>query len=545
MSDPICGDTFTNPVLKGFHPDPSICRVEDRFFLVVSSFEYFPGIPIYTSTDLVTWESLGHVLDRPGQLDLRGAPASGGIYAPTIRYHDGVFYVTATNVSGNGHFIVRTTDPAGEWSDPVWIDQNGIDPSLYFEDGRAYFASTVEPDVAGPHLATPEFRRGIQQSVIDATSGTRLTEPVFIWEGTGGRFPEGPHIYRRGRFYYLLLAEGGTEYGHMVTVGRSRSLWGPFEPSPYGPLVDHRSIASDFQAVGHADLVALPNGDWWLVCLGVRPVGQWPRHLLGRETLLAAVHWTDDWPRVGSRAAIDAVQPRPALQPAPARPAAARDDFEQTRLSSVWQTVRAPLRNHDALSARPGWLTLRPGPDRLGGQTPAFVGRRQEDYDFVARTAADLDSRGDGDLAGLCVRMNEQHFFAFGIRRSAHGWQIVLRQVIGHLALCTVLGEVACPQVTLTVEGDPDVYRFRAETPDGTVLSAAPVMTKFLSTELAGGFTGVLVGMFAESGAGGSAVSHFDWFEYSGAARRLGRTAVEPSSAAAGRTDEDDGLITA
>jgi len=538
--------TFTNPVIKGFNPDPSICRVGDRFYLVVSSFEYFPGIPLYTSTDLVTWDLIGHVLDRTGQLELRGAPASGGIYAPTIRHHDGVFYVTATNVSGDGHFIVRAADPAGDWSDPVWVKQDGIDPSLFFEGGNAYFASTVEPDVSGPHLAFPDFTRGIQQSVVDVSTGQLLTEPRLVWEGTGGRFPEAPHLYRRGEFYYLVLAEGGTEYGHMVTVGRSDSVWGPFEPSPYGPLVDHRSIPTELAAVGHADLFELSNGDWWLVCLGVRPVGQWPRHLLGRETLLAPVRWTaDGWPRVGSGSAIEVVQERPALPAAPVRTRDGRDDFEQPLLSPGWQTVRRPLANRDLLTARPGWLTLRPGTDPLCGDTPAFLGRRQEDYDFVARTATELASDDEGDQAGLCVRMNESHFYALALRRSAQGWEIIFRQVIAHLSLCTVLAEVASPQVTLSVSGDPDVYRFQAETPDGTVVAAGPVSTKFLSTEMAGGFTGVFVGMYAESGAGGAAVSHFDWFEYSGAEPGHGRHPGQRPAASAEHPDGDGGQITA
>ncbi len=177
--------TFTNPVIPGFHPDPSICRVGGEYFLVTSSFEYFPGLPIFTSRDLVSWQPLGHVLDRESQLDLTRAPASGGIFAPTIRHHDGRFYVTATNVSDRGHFIVHAEDPAGPWSDPVWVDQNGIDPSLFFDEGHVYFTSNIEPDPAGPHVADPHFERGIQQSLVDPLTGAVLQEPRFIWGGTG------------------------------------------------------------------------------------------------------------------------------------------------------------------------------------------------------------------------------------------------------------------------------------------------------------------------------------------------------------------------
>jgi len=507
--------TFTNPVLTGFHPDPSICRVGDRFYLVVSSFEYFPGIPIFTSTDLVSWTPLGHVLDRPSQLDLSRASASGGIYAPTIRHHDGLFFVTATNVSGGGHFIVHASDPSGPWSDPVWVDQDGIDPSLFFEDGLAYFTSNIEPDPGGPHAEHPAFQRGIQQSLVEPKTGRLLGEPRFIWGGTGGRYPEAPHLYRRGDFYYLVLAEGGTEYGHMVTVGRSRSPWGPFEASPHGPLVSHRSMASPLQAVGHADMVTLPNGEWWLVCLGVRPVGQWPRHLLGRETLLAPVHWSEDgWPQVGDRGVIEPELPRPALPASPPPPPRPRDDFDEPRLGPQWQFVRRPLDQTALLGSRQGWLTLATEGTRVAEPFPCFVGRRQQHYAFDARTRIEYSPARDGEEAGIAVRMNDDHFFAFGVRRHEGVKQIVLRQVIGRLNICTVVAETDQSDLVLGVRGDSDSYVFSATTGTGTVHTSDPADSRFLATEFAGGFTGVFIGLYAECPSGRSTPAHFDWFDY-------------------------------
>jgi len=172
---------FTNPVLPGFHPDPSICRVGDDFYLVTSSFEYSPGLPLFTSRDLVSWRQIGHCLTRPAQLDLSKAPSSGGLYAPTIRHHDGYFFVTCTNVTGGGHFIVHASDPAGRWSDPVWVDQDGIDPSLYFSDDRVYFTSTTGADPDGAHVSLPEFRFGVQQCEIDPFTGRKLTESRYLW----------------------------------------------------------------------------------------------------------------------------------------------------------------------------------------------------------------------------------------------------------------------------------------------------------------------------------------------------------------------------
>lgn len=506
---------FTNPVLPGFHPDPSICRVGDRFYLVVSSFEYFPGIPIFTSTDLVSWLPLGHVLDRRSQLDLSNAAASRGIYAPTIRHHDGFFFVTATNVSGRGHFIVHASDPAGPWSDPVWVDQDGIDPSLYFEEGLAYFASNIEPNPAGPHVENPDFERGIQQSLVDPMTGRMLTEPRFLWGGTGARYPEAPHLYRRGEFYYLVLAEGGTEYGHMVTIGRSASPWGPFEASPHGPLVSHRSVASPLQAVGHADLVTLPNGDWWLVCLGVRPVGQWPRHLLGRETLLAPVQWREDgWPKVGRRGEIEVEQPRPALPASAPSPMTARDDFDGLRLGAEWEFVRQPLDPEVLHSTRPGWLTLVAEAAGLADQFPCFVGRRQQHYSFMAQTRLEYSPARDGEEAGIAVRMNDNHFFAFGVRRRGPVKEIILRQVIGRLDLCTVVGETDETDLMFRVVGDVDSYTFSATTRLGSVYTSDVVESRFLASEFAGGFTGVLIGMYVAFPSGRSTPAHFDWFDY-------------------------------
>ncbi|WP_022900717.1 glycoside hydrolase family 43 protein [Humibacter albus] len=540
MTGSISPRTFTNPVIPGFHPDPSICRVGDQFYLVVSSFEYFPGIPIFTSTDLVSWTPLGHVLDRPSQLDLSSAPPSGGIYAPTIRHHNGHFFVTATNVSGGGHFIVHAEDPAGPWSEPVWVDQNGIDPSLFFDRGHVYFTSNIEPRPEGPHIENPDFVRGIQQSLVDPFTGRLLAAPQFIWGGTGGRYPEAPHMYRRGEYYYLVLAEGGTEYGHMVTIGRSSSPWGPFEASPWGPLVSHRSVASPLQAVGHADLFTLPNGEWWLVALGIRPVGQWPRHLLGRETVLAPVRWRDDdWPEAGDQGEIKVEQPRPALAAEPRVEHNARDDFDLQTLAPKWQFVRRPLEVDEVCGARPGWLTLVATKSALDGLYPCFIGRRQQHYSFVARTRIEYRPEQQDEEAGIAVRMNETHFFALAIRRHAEGVEATLRQRVGALEVCADVAVLQGSDFVLRVVGDDDHYRFSIEGCDGLVHTAASVDARFLTTEFAGGFTGVFVGPYAASPAGRSSPAYVDWFDYlpepDGKANESSARTIEKTTAFVGR----------
>ena len=232
-----------NPIISGFSPDPSVVAVGEDYYLVNSTFHYFPGVPVYHSRDLLNWQQIGNVLDRPSQLPLEQATASLGIYAPTIRYHDGTFYMITTNVGGGGNFMVTAGNPAGPWSDPVWLEQQGIDPSLYFEDGKCYMVSN--PD------------NTITLCEIDPLTGATLSPGKALWKGTGGRFPEGPHIYKKDGWYYLLISEGGTELAHKLTVARSRHIYGPYEANPANPIFTHCSLAaqeSNIQGTGHGDM---------------------------------------------------------------------------------------------------------------------------------------------------------------------------------------------------------------------------------------------------------------------------------------------------
>ena len=288
---------YNNPIISGFNPDPSVCRVGEDFYLVTSTFEFFPGVPVYHSKNLVNWTLTGHCLTRDSQLPLEKVHPSGGIYAPTIRHHDGVFFMTTTNVSHGGNFIVHTKDPAGEWSEPAYVNQGGIDPSLFWDDdGSCYFCSNAGMD----------GKAGIVGCRIDPMTGEMLSEGVFLSAGAGGRYCEAPHIFKRGEYYYLLMAEGGTEYGHMVTIMRARSPLGPYdEACPHNPILSHRDDGfSPIQCTGHADIFDDQNGNSWLVCLGTRPFINMLHHL-GRETFLAPVVWNEEgWPVVGDNGRI-------------------------------------------------------------------------------------------------------------------------------------------------------------------------------------------------------------------------------------------------
>jgi xylan 1,4-beta-xylosidase len=285
-----------NPLLPGFNPDPSIVRAEGVYYLVTSTFEYLPGIPVYRSTDLVDWTQIGNVATRAEQLQIGEVPTGLGVWAPTIRFREGTFYVIVTiPFSPKGCVVYTATDPAGPWDDGTTIEGvNGIDPDLAWDDdGTAYVTFSglaLSGHDLGKHL-------GIQQVRVDLTAGKALEEPRTLWSGTGLKFPEAPHVYRHGEYWYLMIAEGGTERGHGVSVARGRSPEGPFEGHPGNPVLSARSTSRPIQNTGHADLVDTPDGGTALVLLGVRPLGGTVAFSpLGRETFLTAVNWVDDWP---------------------------------------------------------------------------------------------------------------------------------------------------------------------------------------------------------------------------------------------------------
>ncbi|MBQ2334345.1 MAG: glycoside hydrolase family 43 protein, partial [Prevotella sp.] len=296
VSVPMFGQVYRNPIIPGFHPDPSVCRVGDTYYLVNSSFQYFPGVPIYESKDMIHWQQIGNVLDRASQIPLKGATSWQGIYAPTIRYHEGTYYMITTNIGNGGNFMVTSKDPKGPWSEPIWLEQQGIDPSLYFENGKCYMVSN--PD------------NTIMLCEINPKTGKQLTKSKALWQGTGGRYPEGPHLYKKDGWYYLLISEGGTEMAHRLTIARSKNIDGPYQPNPDNPILTHCSLAgqySQIQGTGHGDLVQANNGQWWMVFLAYRNFGG-AYHHLGRETFLAPVQWDKGaWPVVNGGNPVDTV----------------------------------------------------------------------------------------------------------------------------------------------------------------------------------------------------------------------------------------------
>jgi xylan 1,4-beta-xylosidase len=496
---------YNNPVISGFYPDPSVCRVGENYYLVTSTCEYFPGVPIFHSRDLIHWRQIGHCLTRSSQIPLQECLSSRGIYAPTIRYHDGIFYVTTTNVSAGGNFYVYTDDPAGEWSEPIWIDQEGIDPSLFFDaDGRVYLSTDGHP-------------AGIYQCEIDLKTGQRRTETRRLWGGTGGRFPEAPHLYSINKSYYLMISEGGTEYGHMVTVARSSSPWGQFEPCPHNPILTHRNRGfHPIQGTGHGELVEAHDGSWWIVFLAFRPRGG-DFHHLGREIFLAPVSWTDDgWPIVNHSRGIESIMNTPTLPPHSWPTEPYRDDFDHAVLRLCWNFLRNPHAQEWSLVERHGWLRLYGSPLNLNAQdSPAFIGRRQQHFSCKASTILDFTPEYEGEEAGLVVLSNEKHHYEIALTRLDGMRCIIVRRRIGDLVSIVAREIIVDGLVELEIRASADLYTFSyclAGQPSHELATGA---TRYLSSEVAGSFTGFYLGMYATgNGKVNSVPADFDWFEY-------------------------------
>lgn len=486
--------TLYNPLLNGFHPDPSVVAVDGTYYLATSSFEYLPGIPIHRSTDFETWELIGHVATRPGQLAVEDVPTAGGAWAPTIRHSDGVFHLVITDAMGRGMLHFTATDPAGPWSDGDLIRKHdgsgsvdGIDPDIAWgDDGTVYITYSgliLGGQSQGQHL-------GIQQVKVDLDRHIALEEPRSLWSGTGGGFPEAPHLYAVDGRWYLMIAEGGTERGHGISIARGDSPEGPFETAPQNPLVSARSTTRPVQNTGHGDLVIGPDGDWLCILLGVRPRSMTRAFsALGRETFVTSVRWEDNgWP------AIDPVQLNPR--------AGTRVDVSfNGPLDGEWLAVRRLPDDVADLTSRPGWLVLHGDGATLDDPHPIFLGRRQEHLinSVTVRTDA---SAGVG---GLAVRYDER----FHVEIEAGEGALTARAVIGGLVqewthpydggVVDLHLDSRKPAAAAGFPRTSDVFHLGA-TLDGERIELAEVDGRFLASETTESFTGRVIGAYAVRG---------------------------------------------
>lgn len=514
---------YKNPIIPGFNPDPSICRCEDDYYLVTSTFEYFPGLPIYHSRDLVHWRKIGHAIDRPEQVNLDGIRCSRGLYAATIRYHKGLFYIINTLVDGvgeSGNFIVTAEDPAGEWSDPFWIDDApGIDPSLFFDDdGKVWVCGNRDP-IDGPQY---HMHREIWLSQIDIEKMCLTGEMYSLWDGAlkGNMACEAPHIYKKDDFYYLMVAEGGTGHQHAVTIARSDKVTGPYTGWYRNPILTHRHLGRKHPivGVGHADLVETQNGEWWMVALGMRPYGGY-HYNLGRETFLVPVEWEEGWPLVApGKGRVEEVMEAPKLNPSIPYPEPACDNFESPKLDLAWNCTRTPREKFRSLSERPGFLRLYCRPERITDQVcSSFIGRRQQHKCFHAMTAIEFEPRSENECAGIVLLQSNEANYQFVLTRNEQGKKVVQlhRRFKGEEDRILQI-PVAQGRLYMQVGAWEQDYWFGiGASVESMETVAEGVDGRILNTMTAGGFVGTYVGMYAwASRSTEGAHADFDWFEY-------------------------------
>lgn len=541
-------NTFHNPIIKGGYPDPSICRVGSLYYMVTSSFYYFPGLPVFRSRDLVHWEQIGNAISRPEQLDFQNCDSSEGLWAPTIRYYEGTFYIINTlDVNGRTcryNYIITAKDPAGPWSEAVIIEgAGGIDPSLFFDrEGRMWYCSNQIPE----KLEYPE-QKIIYACELDRETFQIKGERHIIFDAATDRsfYLEAPHIYEIGGWYYLMAACGGTQTNHGVNIYRSRSLLGPYEPCPRNPVVTNRNIRLNnslgIAVVGHGDLVQTQKGEWYMVLLGIRPyermVEDYDRYLprkwirdpdrnrdaqfnLGREVFMVPVAWDyDGWPLADNEnGMVNPIERRPDL-PVYRPPFRSRvDNFESDELDMTW-CMRRPIKERFySLTQRPGFLRLYPGECRAeepGGA--AMLVRRQQHNDFQAAAAMEFEPEREGDEAGLIITQNERFSYLLVKETGPDGLYLRCVQIAGGRRQEIAARKVRPGRIYLYIEGGEGTYSFYygyreremtalAENLDGTILS----------TVVADGFIGSYLGMYA-AGRGrecGQGFADFDWFRY-------------------------------
>ncbi len=532
-----------NPIIRGFYPDPSICKANETYYLACSSFQYYPGVPVWESKDLVNWKMVTHCLTKESQMGLHEVPSSGGVFAPTLRYHNGRFYMVTNQNTLQKNFYVWTDDLTKEWSEPIYVDQEGIDPSLLFDGDKVYFTSNGNG---------PDGKPCILQCEIDIETGKKLTDSIPVWGGSGGRYLESPHLYHFGDYYYLMAAEGGTEYGHMITYARSKEPFGPFESYAKNPVLTNRNLGgnqSRIQGIGHGDLIEDENGNFYLVCLGFRQIGIWQAyHHLGREVFLTQVHWNDDgWFTAGEDGTVREYE-ETKLSDCVQKDDAYDVSFEKLLSNESQQMrlcyLRDPKMGNYRFEKDTHSLCLRGTSVTLEDvASPTFLGVRQSEFDTELTAKVKLEEVPEGtdgkDVgyveAGITIYMDECEHYDLYIAsqrdifeekasqegtyrgKAYHGttYCVNFRVRTGDAQCIVKSMPVDNPdKITLKLTSDAEQYYAGFENENGEYIPLGKARTKYLSSEVAGGFTGVVAAMYAvdQTPAGRwTRFTQFDW----------------------------------
>ncbi len=530
---------YLNPIVAGFYPDPSICRVGDDYYLVNSAFNYFPSIPIWHSRDLVNWTQIGNVIDRPSQFQISGGDMSRGTYAPAIRYHNGTFYMINTLVGGLGNFYVTATDPKGPWSEPVALREvGGIDPDIFWDDdGKCYILSCDDP-VGQPlysgHRAIKiqqydtEQKKFVGEKTVLVNGGTDITKQP--------NWCEGPHMYKVNGKYYLMCAQGGTSTDHTEVIFRSDSLLGPYAPWEKNPILTQKGLPNErlnpVTCTGHADMVQTQNGDWYAVFLGCQPYDG-RNFNTGRQTFMLPIAWTDDsWPVIlqpNTAVPLTVKKPNLPADKVPAVPTTGNitftDNFDSDTLHYRWIGIRKPASKWYVLSKTDKALYLEPRADLLSNQSnPSYLGIRQQNNNFSCTVTMTAQPQTANCTAGFVAFQDDDNYYAINVKIDSGNLTEVsfekpaarARGGFGGRGGRGTRGAVqeqpaAAPQISeklpenvksieLKIEGQGPVTRLYYKVGNGQFTQlGSDLESAFLSTDTAGGFQGVTLGMFAHN----------------------------------------------
>ncbi|MET1258101.1 glycoside hydrolase family 43 protein [Flagellimonas sp. DF-77] len=520
-----------NPILRGFNPDPSIIRVNDDYYIATSTFEWFPGVQIYHSKDLKHWQLIARPLSRPSQLDMHGVPDSCGVWAPCLSYDNGVFYLVYSNVKSfdgvwkdTPNFLVTTTDIHGEWSEPIYLSSRGFDGSLFHaSDGKKWFLNMLIDHRAG------KFFGGIEMQEYDP-DGKKLVGPVhYLTEGSALGISEGPHLLEKDGWCYLILAEGGTEYGHALSVARSKSITGPYVFHPENPIISAAQHPANYlQKTGHGDFVNTPDGEWYAVFLCGRPLTPLGKCPLGRETAMEELVWQDGWPKLKhGRVARKTIEgPQLAEVPIPQNPA--RRNFESTSLPLEFQSLRVPITDDwCSLQERPGYLRLFGKESLSSTHRQSLLARRVQAFHIEAATAISFEPQHLQHMAGLVFYYNTGHYHYAYITADYEGKQSYLSVATADNFEMGFQDElIPIPkEATVVLKGVMDHDRLQfSYSIDGTTFHplGQPLDASILSDDHVreGGqkyraaFTGCFVGICCQDLAMNSHHADFKWFEY-------------------------------
>ncbi|WP_254712677.1 glycoside hydrolase family 43 protein [Polaribacter sp. R2A056_3_33] len=527
MTSEFVETSFANPVLKGFYPDPSICKVDSSYYLINSTFAYFPGIPVFKSDDLVNWKQIGNALDRPEQLDLEGLEVSQGVFAPAISYHNGVFYIINTIVGGKNNFIISASNPAGPWSNPTWLPEvEGIDPSMFFdENGKTYVVFNSNPP---NNLPEYDGHRTIKIIELDVKNLKTVGEAkIIINKGAKQEdkpiWIEGPHIYNRNGFYYVMAAEGGTAEDHSEVVFRSKSVLGPYKSYENNPILTQRNLKNTrknpITSTGHADIIEDNLGNWWGVFLGCRPYDGDNHFNTGRETFMAPVKWENDWPIFDLEGDVVKDHYQITLEKPfaniPSVNADFIDEFNTDILAFDWLFLRTPKEKWYSLLN--GELTINTRSETTSGTSnPSFIGYRQKHLFGEVTTNLSFKAVAENEKAGLIAFQNEKHYYYLckSLKENKPVVQLLKSSEKGieEIAFKSIKEN---DKISFKIEAKGTFYNFyySINNTDWLVLNKN-VDATFLSTKIAGGFVGTIYGMYTTSlGEKSTNKAIYHWFK--------------------------------